>query len=129
MGFYPDPGDKALVLCAEGDTGLNMSTQYGSGFSLTSVNEDGYSSGCLRSMNVSDTGVINGQTWTIGQVALSPFIAETDLTKDVKNLSSQSSKSRPSIVNVANSLSLGMLQSSSLELSNEDQTQPKTYSF
>jgi flagellar hook protein FlgE len=113
---------------AEGGTGLDMSTQYGSPFSVTSVNQDGYSSGSLQSVNVSNTGIINGvftngQTRTIGQVALSRFIAETDLTKDGQNLYSQSSTSGPPVIGMANTSGLGTLSSSSLELSNVDLAQ------
>jgi len=110
---------------AGGGTGLDMSTQFGSTFSVTNVTQNGFSSGSLQSVSVSNTGVINGvytngQTQTIGQVALGRFMSENNLTKDGQNLYSESTNSGPPIVGTANSSGLGTISSSSLELSNVD---------
>ncbi len=111
---------------ADGDTGLNMSTQFGSsGFSVSDVTQNGYASGSLQSVSVSNAGVIsgvftNGQTQTIGQVALSRFMAEDDLTSDGSDLYSQSTTSGAPIVGTANSSGLGTISSSTLEESNVD---------
>ncbi len=106
-------------------TGLDLSTQYSSSFSVMSVNQDGYASGSLQSVNVSDAGVLegvftNGQTRAIGQVALARFIAPTELTKLGKNLYSESFDSGQPIIGSANSSGNGKILSSSLELSNVD---------
>ena len=106
-------------------TGLDLSTQYASSNSVMSVNQDGYSSGSLQSVNVSDAGVIegvftNGQTRAIGQVALARFIAPTALTKLGKNLYAESFDSGQPIIGTANSSGIGKVLSSSLELSNVD---------
>lgn len=109
-------------------TGLDMSTQYASEFSVMSVLQDGYASGSLRSVSVSDAGIItgvftNGQTRAIGQVALARFIAPTDLTKMGSNLYAESFDSGQPIVGMANSSGLGKVLSNSLELSNVDLAQ------
>jgi flagellar hook protein FlgE len=106
-------------------TGLDMSTQYGSAFSIMTVSQDGYAAGSLQSVNVSQAGVIsgvftNGQTRSIGQVALGRFIAPTGLTKDGRNLYGESFDSGPPIVGTANASGLGKVLSNSLELSNVD---------
>jgi flagellar hook protein FlgE len=109
-------------------TGLDMSTQYASAFSVMSVIQDGYASGSLRSVSVSDAGIItgvftNGQTRSIGQVALARFIAPTELTKMGKNLYAESFDSGQPIVGMANTSGLGKVLSNSLELSNVDLAQ------
>ena len=76
-------------------TGLDLSTQYSSSFSVMSMTQDGYASGSLQSVNVSNAGVIegvftNGQTRSIGQVALARFVAPTELTKLGNNLYAES---------------------------------------
>jgi flagellar hook protein FlgE len=90
-----------------------------------SMNQDGYASGSLQSVNVSDAGVIegvftNGQTRSIGQVALARFIAPTELTKLGKNLYAESFDSGQPIIGTANTSGIGKVLSSSLELSNVD---------
>jgi flagellar hook protein FlgE len=106
-------------------SGLDLSTQYASTNSVMSVNQDGYASGSLQSVNVSDAGVIegvftNGQTRAIGQVALARFIAPTELTKLGKNLYAESFDSGQPVIGTANTSGRGKVLSSSLELSNVD---------
>ena len=109
-------------------TGLDMSTQYASDFSVMSVTQNGYAAGALRSVSVSDAGIItgvftNGQTRAIGQVALARFIAPTELTKMGRNLYAESFDSGQPIVGMANSSGLGKILPNSLELSNVDLAQ------
>ncbi len=106
-------------------TGLDMSTQFASDFSVMSVTQDGYAAGSLKNVSVSDKGVItgvftNGQTRAIGQVALARFIAPTELTKMGRNLYAESFDSGQPIVGMANTSGLGKVLSNSLELSNVD---------
>jgi flagellar hook protein FlgE len=109
-------------------TGLDMSSQYASSFSVMSVLQDGYGAGSLRSVSVSDAGIItgvftNGQTRSIGQVALARFIAPTELMKLGNNLYGESYDSGQPIIGMASSSGLGKVLSSSLELSNVDLAQ------
>ena len=54
------------------------STQFGSNFGVNALSQDGYASGRLNGVDIGDTGVIlarftNGQSKTLGQVALANF--------------------------------------------------------
>jgi len=106
-------------------TGLDMTTQFASDFSVMSATQDGYSAGTLKSVNVNDKGIItgiftNGQTRSIGQVSLARFISTTQLTKLGRNLFGESFDSGQPIVGMANTSGLGKVLANSLELSNVD---------
>jgi flagellar hook protein FlgE len=106
-------------------TGLDMSTQFASAFSVLSLNQDGYASGSLKNVSVSEAGIItgaftNGQTRAIGQVALARFIAPTGLSKLGRNLYGESFDSGQPVVGTANTSGIGKVASNSLELSNVD---------
>jgi flagellar hook protein FlgE len=106
-------------------TGLDMSTQFASVFSVLSLNQDGYASGSLKNISVSEGGVItgaftNGQTRAIGQVALARFISPSGLSKLGRNLYGESFDSGQPVVGTANSSGIGKVAANSLELSNVD---------
>jgi len=110
---------------APAGTGLDMSTQFASAFSVLSLNQDGYASGSLKSVSVSDAGVItgsftNGQTRSLGQIALARFIAPAGLSKLGRNLYGESFDSGQPVVGTANTSGIGKVASNSLELSNVD---------
>jgi flagellar hook protein FlgE len=109
-------------------SGLDMSSQYASDFSVMSMTQDGYAAGSLRSVSVSDAGIVtgvftNGQTRSIGQVALARFVAPTMLSKMGRNLYSETFDSGQPIVGMANTSGMGKVLSNSLELSNVDLAQ------
>lgn len=100
-------------------------TQYASPFAVLRIDQDGYASGSLKNLSVSDAGVItgiftNGQTRVIGQVALAKFVAPTELTKLGRNLYGESYWSGQPVVSAAGTSGLGRLASNTLELSNVD---------
>jgi len=106
-------------------TGLDMSTQFAADFGVMSMNQNGYASGSLKNVSVSEDGTItgvftNGQSRSIGQIALSRFVAPTGLTKMGRNLYAESYDSGQPIVGSANTSGLGKVLSNSLELSNVD---------
>jgi flagellar hook protein FlgE len=110
---------------AEGGTGLDMTTQFSSDFSVMSKQQDGYAAGSLKNVSISSDGTItgvftNGQTRTIGQVAVGRFVAPTQLTKMGRNLYAESFDSGQAIIGKANTSGLGKVLSNSLELSNVD---------
>jgi flagellar hook protein FlgE len=110
---------------APAGSGLDMSTQFASAFSVLSLNQDGYASGSLKSVSVSDAGVItgtftNGQSRSLGQVALARFIAPSGLSKLGRNLYGESFDSGQPVVGTANTSGIGKVSSNSLELSNVD---------
>jgi flagellar hook protein FlgE len=105
--------------------GLDGTTQFASAFSVTSVNQDGYASGSLSSVAVGTDGTItgtytNGQTETIGQIALANFAAPTALTKLGNNLFGVTSGSGQPLVSAPSTSGLGTVLSDTLELSNVD---------
>ncbi|MHB1011853.1 MAG: flagellar hook protein FlgE [Desulfobacteria bacterium] len=99
--------------------------QYASNFAVLKLDQDGYSSGALKNLIISDAGVMtgnftNGQTRLIGQVALAKFIAPTELVKLGRNLYGESFASGQPIVSAPGTSGLGRVASNTLELSNVD---------
>ena len=99
--------------------------QYASNFAVLKLDQDGYSSGALKNLIISDAGVMtgnftNGQTRLIGQVALTKFIAPTELVKLGRNLYGESFASGQPIVSAPGTSGLGRVASNTLELSNVD---------
>jgi flagellar hook protein FlgE len=100
-------------------------TQYSADFSVNSLTQDGYASGDLSNIAIGEDGIIagtfsNGQTRTLGQVALARFTAPTELTKLGNNLYAESTDSGTPIVGAPESSGLGRILSASLELSTVD---------
>jgi flagellar hook protein FlgE len=109
----------------EGGAGLDGATQFGSTSATIFQNQDGYSSGSLRSITIDQDGTItgiftNGQTRAIGQIALAKFIAPEELTKMGKNLFAESSGSGQPIICAPGTSGTGQVLSSTLEMSNVD---------
>jgi len=99
--------------------------QYASNFAVLKLDQDGYSSGALKNLIISDAGVMtgnftNGQTRLIGQVALAKFIAPTEMVKLGRNLYGESFASGQPIVSAPGTSGLGHVASNTLELSNVD---------
>ena len=102
--------------------------QYASEFAVLAIDQDGYASGALESLTISDDGEMtgifsNGQTRLIGQIALAKFIAPTELVKLGGNLYGESSDSGQPIVSSPGTSGLGDVSSNTLELSNVDLAQ------
>jgi flagellar hook protein FlgE len=102
---------------------LNNSTQFGSVFSVSSVSQDGFTTGQLSGLDISDTGVIfarytNGENQVLGQVALANFAN----VQGLKNLGgsgwAETFESGEPVVGSPRSASLGALNSGALEDSN-----------
>ena len=103
------------------------STQFGSSFSVTTPTQDGYSSGTLAGFNIAKNGEIvgrytNGQSQTLGQVALANFTNPNGLQQLGNNAWSESADSGPAVVGAPTTGGLGVLQSSAVEDSNSDLT-------
>jgi flagellar hook protein FlgE len=69
---------------------FGKSTQFGDTFGVDSVTQDGYTTGSLTGMNISSTGVVqanftNGQSKTMGQVALANFANPQGLQQEGNN--------------------------------------------
>ena len=109
------------------DLDYTGTTQFGSSFSVNSLNQDGYSSGRMTGFNIGADGTIvgrytNGQSATLGQVVLADFTNPNGLQALGNNLWAETATSGAALVGVANSGRLGVLQSSAVEDSNVDLT-------
>jgi flagellar hook protein FlgE len=103
------------------------STQFGSTFGTTTLNQDGFTSGKLSGFSVAGDGTMvgsysNGQTRTLGQVVLSTFSDPQGLAPLGANLYAETAASGQPVTGVPGSGSLGVVQSSAVEESNVDLT-------
>lgn len=106
---------------------FSQSTQFGSGFSVNSLSQDGYTSGRLSGFNFSADGTIvgrytNGQSATLGQVALANFTNPNGLQSLGNNAWAETADSGPSLVGIPNTGGFGIMQSNAVEDSNVDLT-------
>lgn len=103
------------------------STQFGSGFSVNTLNQDGYTSGRLSGFNVGADGTIlgrytNGQSKVLGQVVLANFANPNGLQPIGNNMWAETATSGNPLVGTPDTGGLGVLQSSAVEDSNVDLT-------
>lgn len=106
---------------------LTSATQFGTGFSVNTLTQDGYTSGRLSGFTVGSDGVMqgnysNGKTKTLGQVVLANFNNPQGLRPIGRNQWEETSDSGLPIVGAPRSGSLGALQASAVEDSNVDLT-------
>ena len=102
-------------------------SQYGSAFSVNTLNQDGFTSGKLARFSTGADGTIvgsytNGRTSVLGQVALANFVNPNGLQSLGDNQWSETSESGSALVANPGSGSLGVLTSSATEDSNTDLT-------
>ncbi len=102
-------------------------TQFGSSFSVNTLNQDGYASGRLAGFNIGADGMVlgrytNGQSAVLGQVVLANFANPNGLQQLGNNMWAETSTSGNPLIGVPSSGSLGVLQSSAVEDSNVDLT-------
>lgn len=110
------------------DLDFSGSTQFGSGFSVNALAQDGYTSGRLTGFNVGADGMIlgrysNGQSKTLGQVVLANFANPQGLHPLGNNVWEETTDSGLAVIGAPQSGALGSLQSAAVEESNVDLTQ------
>jgi flagellar hook protein FlgE len=106
---------------------LTGSTQYGNIFGVSSVAQDGYTSGRLSGLSIAADGTVqgrysNGQSRDLAQVVLANFNNPNGLTSLGNNQWGETPESGQPLVGVPGSGSLGALQSAAVEESNVDLT-------
>jgi flagellar hook protein FlgE len=121
--FTPSPGAAPLNITMD----LGKSTQFGSQFSVSALNQDGYATGQLTGISADSTGVIqarytNGQSKALGQLALTSFANPQGLQQLGNASWAQTFSSGQPLVGVAGSTNFGQVQSGALEASNVDLT-------
>lgn len=118
---------------ATGANALNMSfnfgqaTQFGDSFGVNSISQDGYTTGSLVGINISSTGVVqanftNGQSKTLGQIALANFANPQGLQQEGNTEWQQTFESGDAVHGAAGGSGFGTIQSGALESSNVDIT-------
>jgi flagellar hook protein FlgE len=100
-------------------------TGYASSSAVKALYNDGYPSGVLKSLAIEGDGTLtgyftNGQTTSLGQIALADFANPWGLKKMGQNLFSETLTSGQAIINNPGSGGLGEVKSNSLEMSNTD---------
>lgn len=122
------------VTLSNGAADLNMSfdlsnaSQYGDTFAVNSISQDGYATGRLVGVEVTDTGIVqarftNGQTNALGQVAMTKFANSEGLQELGDTEWAESFASGAAQRGAAGTGGLGMVQSGALEASNVDLTE------
>jgi flagellar hook protein FlgE len=110
-------------------SGLTMdyasTTQFGSGFAVNELTQDGYTSGRLSGVEVDSTGVVfarftNGQSEPLGKVALARFNSNQGLRQIGDTSWAESFASGDVQLGEAGTSSFGLMQSGALENSNVD---------
>ena len=122
--YAPTSGAASISLGAS----FLQSTQYGAVFGVNQLNQDGFTSGRLSSIDVDTTGVIfsrftNGRSVPLGQVALSNF-ANTQGLRQLGDTSwGETFNSGDATRGSAGTGSFGLIQAGALEASNVDLTE------
>ncbi len=102
-------------------------TQFGSRFNVNQLSQNGFTSGRLSGIDISDVGVVrarysNGQTRTLGQVTLADFSNPQGLRPLGDTAWAESFSSGVPLLGTPGSGSLGVVQAGALEGSNVDLT-------
>ncbi len=117
----------------DGAAPMNMSfnfgkaTQYGGGFGVTSIIQDGFATGQLSTVSIDATGIVsavytNGRTTQLGQLAMANFPNPQGLKQLGDTNWAQTFNSGTVVQGTAGSAGFGSIQSGALESSNVDLT-------
>ncbi|CAN5277109.1 flagellar hook protein FlgE [soil metagenome] len=106
---------------------FNGTTQFGSAYAPTRIDQDGYATGHLSGYSIGDDGVIlgrytNGLTRAQGQIVMADFANEQGLVPLGNNQWAESSASGQAAVGRPTTGALGSLQSGAVEDANIDLT-------
>jgi flagellar hook protein FlgE len=103
------------------------STQYGANFTVSSIVQDGHTTGRLVGMDIDKSGIVqarytNGRSMTMGQVALANFANNNGLQPLNDTNWAETFASGQALRGQAGNSGLGVIQSGALEASNVDIT-------
>ncbi len=106
---------------------LAGATQYGTGFGVTNLTQDGYAPGQLTSIAIEDNGIVmarysNGQSKPAGQLELATFRNPQGLQPLGGNVWANTFSSGDPVVGTPGDGNMGVLQAGALEESNIDLT-------
>ena len=99
----------------------SSSTQYGAGFAVNSLTQDGFAAGRLSGINIDGTGVVqarftNGQSQDLGKVALANFANPEGLQQLGDTSWAETFASGARVLGEAGTASFGNLQSGDVEI-------------
>ncbi|MGB6306341.1 MAG: flagellar hook protein FlgE [Steroidobacteraceae bacterium] len=120
-----DPTDGATPMSMSFNFG--QTTQYGTQFGVTSITQNGYTTGQLSTVSIDPTGIVsavytNGRSTQLGQLAIANFPNEQGLQQLGNTNWAQTFASGTVVQGTAGSAGFGSIQSGALESSNVDLT-------
>ncbi len=122
-GFAPTDGAAAMNMTFN----FGQSTQFGGGFGVTSIIQNGFATGQLSTVSIDPTGVVsavytNGRSTQLGQLALANFPNPQGLKQLGDTNWAETFSSGTTVAGTAGSAGFGSIQSGALEASNVDLT-------
>jgi flagellar hook protein FlgE len=107
---------------------LAQSTQFGGNFAVNSVTQDGYTTGRLIGIDISDTGIVNarftnGNSQPLGQIAIANFANPQGLQQLGNTQWAETFASGQALRGQAGNSGFGLVQSGALESANVDVTE------
>jgi flagellar hook protein FlgE len=122
-GFNPTDGASPMNVTFD----FSKSTQYGTSFGVSSITQNGYTTGQLSTVSVDQSGVVsavytNGRSTELGQLAIANFPNPQGLQQLSDTNWAQTFTSGVVVQGTAGSSGFGTVQASSLENSNVDLT-------
>jgi flagellar hook protein FlgE len=122
-GFAPPDGAAAMNMAFN----FGQTTQYGGGFGVTSITQNGYATGQLSTVAIDDSGIVsavytNGRSTQLGQLAMANFPNPQGLEQLGDTNWAQTFTSGTVVQGTAASAGFGSIQSGALEGSNVDLT-------
>lgn len=122
-GFNPTDGAAPMSMTFD----FNQSTQYGGGFGVTSITQNGFSTGQLSTVSIDPTGIVsavytNGRSTQLGQLAMANFPNAQGLKQLGNTNWAETFTSGTHVSGTAGSAGFGQIQSGALEASNVDLT-------
>ena len=109
-------------------TDLSDATQFGDSFTVNELTQDGFESGRLSGIDVSQEGVVfaqftNGQSDALGKLALADFANVQGLANEGNTSFTETFESGQALLGEAGTSSLGLVESGALEASNVNLTE------
>jgi flagellar hook protein FlgE len=106
---------------------VSNTTQFGDDFSLTSISQDGFTTGRLIGIDIDPTGVVqarftNGRSTPLGQIAIANFSNPQGLQQLGNTNWAETNASGQPLTGQAGGSGFGLVQSGALEASNVDIT-------
>lgn len=126
MAFPPVAlGNGALDL--ELTTDFSQATQFGDRFSINELSQDGFESGRLTGIDISQEGIVfarftNGQSNALGKLAMANFANVQGLANNGNTTFTETFASGQALLGEAGTSNFGLVESGALEASNVDLT-------